>query len=586
MKTLLLALAFLLTGLWFSTYLVAQALENLHYPLAPSLMIGVPLFPPWQYLIWLFSLSQKYPAAFAGQSILFYVACLSSMLVLVAKKIKTNSHLNAHGSAHWAGPAHMREAKLLEKEGVVLGLTSDEKQYLRHNGPEHIFVFAPTRSGKGVGIVVPTLLSWSESVLCFDPKGENWQISSGFRDTLGKVIYFNPCDKDSHRFNPLREVRMPDFEVKDAQNIADMLVDPEGSKQIRSHWEKAAHSLLVGAILHVLYSEEDKTLSGVYYFLSSPQRTIAEMLELMLNTKHLGDCPHQAIASIAREMLNKAPEELSGVISTATSLLTIFQDPIVANASCESDFSIEELFSSEKPLSVYLVVPPSDLSRMRGLIRLILNQIIRKLTEQPSAKRRRLLLLIDEMPALGKLDFLESSLAYMAGYGIKALLITQSLNQLESAYGHSNSILDNCHVRVAFACNDERTAKRLSETLGQQTLEKEQRSVSHNNKDIWGNSSLSYQQYARALLTPSEIMQLKPDQQIILVANHPPLLGKKLRYYNDGNFTQRLLAAASIEKFESKKKVKDLIETSTLSEKISATHSELAQSFNMQGSAL
>ncbi len=114
--------------------------------------------------------------------------------------------------------------------------------------------------------------------------------------------------------------------------------------------------------------------------------------------------------------------------------------------------------------------PPSDLSRTKPLMRLLLNQIGRRLTEEkPDPARRKLLLMLDEFPALGRLDFFEQTLAFIAGFGIRAYLIAQSLNQIEKAYGPNNSILDNCHVRIAFATNDERTAKRVSEALGTAT---------------------------------------------------------------------------------------------------------------------
>ncbi len=188
-----------------------------------------------------------------------------------------------------------------------------------------------------------------------------------------------------------------------------------------------------------------------------------------MNTPHLGDAgPHPVIASAARELLNKSENERSGVLSTAMSCLGLYRDPVIAQVTGRSEWRISDLVDGKRPATLYLVVPPSDISRTKPLIRLILNQIGRRLTEELEAgnDRHRLLLLLDEFPALGRLDFFESALAFMAGYGLKAFLIAQSLNQIERAYGQNNSILDNCHVRVAFATNDERTAKRISESSG------------------------------------------------------------------------------------------------------------------------
>ncbi len=251
-------------------------------------------------------------------------------------------------------------------------------------------------------------------------------------------------------------------EVRDVQNIADVLVDPEGALEKRNHWEKTSHALLVGTILHVLYAEKDKTLAGVANFLSDPKHPIETTLRAMMTTPHLEKKGvHPVVASAARELLNKSENERSGVLSTAMSFLGLYRDPVVAAVTARCDWRIRDLVEAKHPVTLYLVVPPSDISRTKPLIRLILNQIGRRLTEELDSKRRRhrLLLMLDEFPALGRLDFFESALAFMAGYGLKSFLIAQSLNQIEKAYGQNNSILDNCHVRVSLATNDERTAK-------------------------------------------------------------------------------------------------------------------------------
>jgi type IV secretion system protein VirD4 len=206
---------------------------------------------------------------------------------------------------------------------------------------------------------------------------------------------------------------------------------PEGSLDKRNHWEKTSHALLVGAILHVLYAETDKTLAGVATFLSDPRRSIDQTLAVMMRTPHLGEAgPHPVVASAARELLNKSDNERSGVLSTAMTFLGLYRDPVVAAVTSRCDWRIADLVAS--PCSLYLVVPPSDVSRTRPLIRLILNQIIRRLTEslEGVAERQDLLLMLDELPVLGRLDFFESSLPFMAGYGIRAFLITRSLSRV------------------------------------------------------------------------------------------------------------------------------------------------------------
>jgi type IV secretion system protein VirD4 len=253
------------------------------------------------------------------------------------------------------------------------------------------------------------------------------------------VLLFDPTNASSAAFNPLLEVRRGEWEVRDVQNVADVLVDPEGSLERRNHWEKTSHSLLVGAILHVLYAEADKTLAGVANFLSDPRRPIETTLRAMMTTPHLGHAGvHPVIASAARELLNKSENERSGVLSTAMSFLGLYRDPVVSQVTRRCDWRIRDLVTAERPTTLYLVVPPSDISRTKPLVRLVLNQIGRRLTEELHDKKRRhrLLLMLDEFPALGRLDFFESALAFMAGYGLKSFLIAQSLNQIEKVLCH------------------------------------------------------------------------------------------------------------------------------------------------------
>ena len=246
-------------------------------------------------------------------------------------------------------------------------------------------------------------------------------------------------------------------------------------------------------------------------------------------------------------MLNKSDNERSGVLSTAMSFLGLYRDPTVAEVTSRCDWRIADLIASEHPVSLYLVVPPSDISRTKPLIRLILNQIGRRLTESLDGsdgieRRHKLLLMLDEFPALGRLDFFETALAFMAGYGIRSFLIAQSLNQIDKAYGQNHSILDNCHVRVTFATNDERTAKRISETLGTATELRAQRNYAGHRLAPWlGHLMVSRQETARPLLTPGEVMQLPPDESVVMVGSSPPIKAKKLRYYADTNFKRRVL---------------------------------------------
>ncbi|CAN0580541.1 unnamed protein product, partial [Ectocarpus sp. 12 AP-2014] len=270
----------------------------------------------------------------------------------------------------------------------------------------------------------------------------------------------------------------------------------------------------------------------------------------MMRTLHLGDRPHLVVASAARELLNKSENERSGVLSTAMSFLGLYRDPVVAKVTSRCDWRIADLVDGNQPATLYLVVPPSDIARTKPLVRLVLNQIGRRLTETlpEHGARQQLLLMLDEFPALGRLDFFETQLAFLAGYGIRSFLIAQSLNQIERAYGPNNAILDNCHVRVAFATNDERTAKRVSDALGTATELRAMKNYAGHRLSPWlGHLMVSRQETSRPLLTPGEIMQLPATDSVVMVSGSPPLRAKKARYFEDPQLQARVLAPPTVD---------------------------------------
>jgi len=554
----LLVIAVIIGSLWFATEWLAYRLAFQPQLGSPwFLLLGWPVYSPWQLFEWWFSYGAYAPRLFDQAGLIASAGGLLGIAVAVIGSLwraRQNKHVTTYGSARWASKHEIEAAGLFEPRGVFLG--EHASHYLRHDGPEHVMAFAPTRSGKGVGLVIPTLLSWKESAVIHDIKGENWQLTAGWRAIFSHCLLFNPTDPRSARYNPLLEVRKGTQEVRDVQNIADILVDPEGALERRNHWEKTSHALLVGTILHVLYAEEEKTLAHVATFLSDPRRSFEHTLRVMMATNHLGTSNqpqvHPVVAQAAREVLNKSDNERSGVLSTAMSFLGLYRDPTVALTTSNCDWRIADLVEAKYPVSLYLVIPPSDISRTKPLVRLILNQIGRRLTESlegdPNKQRRhKLLMMLDEFPALGRLDFFETALAFMAGYGMRAYLIAQSLNQISKAYGENNSILDNCHVRIAFSANDERTAKRISDALGTATELRAQKNYAGHRLAPWlPHVMVSRQETARPLLTPGEVMQLPPSDELVLLSAFPPIRAKKLRYYQDQNFTARVLPAPTL----------------------------------------
>ncbi|SBV31873.1 Conjugal transfer protein TraG (fragment) [uncultured Sphingopyxis sp.] len=383
--------AMVIAGVWAATQWCAAQL-GYQSQLGPAsfILFDTPVYRPWAIFPWWYHYEAYAPEVFdragmiAGAS--GFLGCVSA-IVGSLWRARQSRHVTTYGSARWATKGEIDRVGLFSDSGVFLGRLRG--RYLRHSGPEHVMAFAPTRSGKGVGLVVPTLLSWTGSAIIHDIKGENWQLTAGWRARFSHVLLFNPTDPRSAKYNPLLEVRKGANEVRDVQNIADILVDPEGALERRSHWEKTSHSLLVGAILHILYSEEEKTLARVATFLSDPQRTFPATLRRMMTTNHVGtkEAPqvHPVVASAAREVLNKSENERSGVLSTAISFLGLYRDPTVAAVTSRCDWRIADLVEADHPVSLYLVIPPSDISRTKPLVRLVLNQIGRRLTEKLDA---------------------------------------------------------------------------------------------------------------------------------------------------------------------------------------------------------
>src|SRR5580704_8528272 len=353
---------------------------------------------------------------FEGEMIVFAGSflCVGIFFVLASRrsrKLMENAE-DLHGSARWADEDDVRDTGLLATtRGVYVGGWRPEGghrlSYLRHNGPEHVLAFAPTRSGKGVGLVIPSLLAWEESAVIYDIKGENWAKTAGFRSQQGHLCFkFSPVeDQASSRFNPLSEVRLfTPRDVSDAQNIANMIVRTGEDSPQERYWQDAAASLTTGMILHACYTASIEKriacLADLAGLFTRPGTEFRETLEEMLSYPHdpeyrrgwrtgtgLKTTTHPVVAEKAQEVLDKESKELSGVLSTAKTALALYSDPLVARNTAASDFVINDLVNDDRPVSLYLVVPPSDKIRLRRLIRLMFTMVVNRLTERMAFDR-------------------------------------------------------------------------------------------------------------------------------------------------------------------------------------------------------
>jgi type IV secretion system protein VirD4 len=507
---------------------------------------GVVLYKPWAIFAWMYWYSGYAPRIFTHAFLICVSGPLTGVLGIIAYTVirARKAHVaTTHGSACWGTDEELKEAGLLSLEGVILGLAADGR-LIRENSKEHVACIAPTRSGKGVGQVIPTLLSWTGSVLVHDMKGENWEITSAWRATFSNVIYFNPTDPDcSAHFNPLLEARSDENQIRDVQNIADQLVDPHGRGK-DSHWDRTADQFFLGAILHVLHAEPDKSLYGVAKFLSDPERDFEETLVYMKRHPHDEGLAHERIAAAAQAMLNKSEEERSGVLSTALGLLGLYSDPIVARNTSDSDFRIVDLMQAEHPVSLYIVVPDSDRLRLKPLTRLLMTMITKRLVEKlnPKENKHRLLMLVDEFPRLGKLPLFADALSFLAGYNIKVMLVMQSKSQLDSpdSFGVGNTIIESCKIRSLYTPQDPDTAQWISEALGPKTEVHQQTTYTGHRLAFWlGHIMVADQESARPLMDAAEVCKLPSADCILLVAGYPPFRVKRLRYYEHADFKAR-----------------------------------------------
>jgi type IV secretion system protein VirD4 len=557
------------------THFVAAAIKDprrLGEPLARP--AGIPMFPPWAVFAWRSHFAGASPRVFARAETVRWCTALAVVGLAGALQVRLGRRRRAaetYGTARWGTTRELRGRGLLEDAGLVLCQTEEAVvnrlrrggfqqrragRLVRDNSGLHVFVYAPSGSGKTVAISVPSLLTWTESVCVWDTKRELWQLTAGWRSQFSRCIRFEPTSRSSDRYNPLAEIRKgTDWEVRDTQAVAEMLADPEGKGDEdggagggnEKHFRLSAQKLIEALILHVLYAEPDKTLPGLARFVSDPARSQFQVLEHMMQTRHLGDRAHPAVAAAAREMMNRSEAELSGVFSTtAVALGPYSSDPVLARAVSASDFRIRDLMHGKVPTSLYLVSPPSDLSRLRPVIRLLLNQIGKRLTEENvggggAPYKHRLLFLLDEFPTLGRMHLFADGIAYFRGYGIKLLLICQSVKQLAERYGDKNSIVDNCDLRLTYHANDVETAEYVSKALGTMTYEKETESVSGERGTLFGReqASRSTQDHSRPLMTPDEVQRLPRDQAILFGGGAAPYRAKKVIYYDDPRFRER-----------------------------------------------
>ena len=453
-----------------------------------------------------------------------------------------------HGDAKWASIGDIRKARLLDAKGIILGRRG--RSYLRFGGSEHVLLEAPTRSGKGVGVVIPNLLEWRDSVVVLDVKQENWEKTAAHRSAEGQnVLLFDPLDTEGRtaRFNPLGYIKRNDeIEVIDElQKIAAMLFPAPTSGE--SFWAESARTAFIGVAAYVAATPlRPFTFGEIYRQITTgnPQKRFPDIIS---KREKEGNSLSAPCVSALTDWTASSDNTFTGIRQSVTAKLNLWLNPYVDAATSESDFDFREF--RNKRISLYLGVSPDNIARVSDFYNLLFQQLIDlNVRELPTNTKNnvQLLVLLDEFARLGRASVIASGFSYVAGYGIRLLPVIQSRSQLRGVYGRdlTDEIVANCGAEIIFTPKELQVAKEVSERLGNKTV----KSTSHSRKTMggFGDGSSSTSDQRRALMLPQELMLLPDGDLIVLRSGILPVKGKRIRYFEDKNLSKKTTPAPPV----------------------------------------
>ncbi len=444
-----------------------------------------------------------------------------------------------HGDARFANERELKRHGFRSASGIIVGRKGG--RFLTFGGSEHVLIEAPTRSGKGTGIVIPNLLTWAGSVVVLDVKRENYDASAGFRAKYGQDVFlFNPTDREGRtaRYNPLAYIDRsdPDDVIIELQKIATMLfLAPERGE---AFWANGARTGFVGVGAWLAETNDEPLTMGAIY------RHLTEGDARSFFKKELAN-PKLSLSTGCRTALNDfaggSDNSFADIKKTITNVLGLWLNPLVDAATSASDFDLRDL--RKRHISIYLGVSPDELDRIAPLYNLLFQQLIDlNVRELPGETTRvPVLVILDEFARLGRASVLASAFSYVAGYGIRLLPVIQSRSQLRGVYGEhvADEIVANCGVEIAFTPKELRVANELSERLGYVGQASVTKSLTING---WlANRSKSISEQRRALMLPQELMQFPATKLILLCGGIPPIVGNKIFYFKSRFFGKRVL---------------------------------------------
>jgi len=496
----------------------------------------------------------------------FGLPLLAWLLLLIPLSRRKAESL--HGDARFASLYDLRKAGLLTQspQGILIG--KYRGRYLWLNGAQHAIAISPTRSGKTTSIAIPVLLSYAQSMVVLDLKGELFKATSGWRKAQGHAIrVWAPYDDagNTHRFNPMSLMAGmdPGKRLGEIQTMAAILYpdevgkDPFWTSQARATFAAFASFMFEVWDAQVLAQHRAGTPASMRFDpntsilfpslerilrLSSGMdgKSIKETLQQIL-TDPAHACVSPQTRTVFGNLLGLAEQTFSSVIATVQAPLQQFLSPILAAATNATDFEVTAL--RKRPTTLYVVIPTNKLDESSKLLNIFFSTVIganlgKQLGEEPDLKHQ-LLMLMDEFTAMGRVDVWAKRISISASYGVRDLCIVQSRSQLRSAYGDhdAQNFITNHGAQIVFAPREQADASEYSEMLGYKTVRKKQRSQSRGGGS--NQVSISYSEEKRALFLPQEIKELPQDEEIIFYEGCKPIRARKNWFFKDKVLRQR-----------------------------------------------
>ena len=562
---------------------------------------GYPIFNPLVILITMFTNPFDQVAQNAiSVAIIPGVACAIAGVVLwlvisVIRSVGINKNQKLYGTARWGNEKDLKKNGLCEDNGVVLcqqwsadtEMTINSKgnkglkvkktaPLICHSGNSHTLMIAPTRSGKGVGSVTTTCISYRHSMIIFDPKGEIYNMTAGYRQKFSRVIKYSPVQKETACFNPLEEVELDENAFKDIGTILTNIFNSNDKKgdSNSDFFDNNARDLLTGVIFHVLsardangnmlYPKKERNISGVLRIFAraangtdeegNPLPAGEALLDEMIESKHLdkngqeSDYIHGIILDVAMSAKQQHEKVRSDIMQTVQSKLNLFRDPLIANSTSHSDFKLSDFYESDVPITLYLTVPFGQIDRVAPVFKLLIDFILRRFSsgelragQKENTLKIPILFMLDEFPTLGKMDFLAKSMGVLAGLGMRFYVIVQMYTQILDLYGQHNTFMANCRYKIIYAPQEQSDCEMFSKMMGKESVRNDNMSVSGSRYAVaLNNLNVSSQEVARDLMNPDELAKLPYTDCIVMAEGMPPYMGKKLAYYDDDRFRTKV----------------------------------------------